>query len=154
MNRIQTLLVALLALAPLGVGPQKEGRPEIRVRSPHSYAETIQRLKDASVAAKFSVVFELDVTARAKEKGIDVPSTMILDVCSAKYASIILADDLRAVPNLPCRIAITEREGKVDVWSLDVTRIAESYGGETMRGVAKEIDTTVRKILADGVATP
>lgn len=147
------LLLAVLAAPLLGWGPQPAARPEIRVESAYGYAETVQRLKDAATAAKFSVVFELDVTARAKEKGIAIPPTMILGVCSAKYASIILEDDLRAVPNLPCRVAVTERGGEVIAWSLDVTGIAEAYSGPRMEGTAREIDATVRKILAS-VAKP
>jgi len=127
-------------------------RPELRAVSPHSYADTIQRVKEATAAAKFSVVFELDITARAKEKGIAIPSTVILGVCSAKHAAVILAEDVRSVANLPCRIAITERGGKVEVWALDVTQIAEHYQGARMEQTAKEVDTAMRKILAEATA--
>ncbi|MCO5296611.1 MAG: DUF302 domain-containing protein [Fimbriimonadaceae bacterium] len=152
MNRSLLLPFLILAAPSFGWAPQASLRPELHVRSPHSFEKTVQRLKDASAEAKFSVVFELDVTARAKEKDIVIPPTTILGVCSAKYASAVLAADLRAVPNLPCRIAVTERDGRVDVWTMDVLQIAEHYSGETMGQTAREIDTTVRKILAAGTA--
>ncbi len=120
--------------------------------SPHSYAQTIERLKAATVEAKFSVAFELDIAARAKEKDIEVAPTMILGVCSAKYAKIVLENDLRAVPNLPCRIAVTERNGKVEVWTLDVAQIADAYTGAQMAETASAVDFVIRAIMKKAVA--
>lgn len=148
-----SLLLPLALVVPLLLGwGQTPKRPEIRMASPHSYAQTIERLKSASAEAKFSVVFELDVTARAKEKDLDIAPTMILGVCSAKYAKIVLENDLRAVPNLPCRIAVTERNGKVEVWTMDVTQIADAYTGTQMAETGRAVDSILRAIMVKAVA--
>ena len=146
--------VLLLAAIPVlvGVGGQHADRPEIRMASPHGYTQTIERLKSAAAAANFSVVFELDITARAKEKGVDVPPTTVLGVCSAKYAKVVMEEDLRVVANLPCRIAVTERAGKVEVWTLDVNQVASVYEGPRMADTAKTVDGVLRGIMASAVA--
>lgn len=142
-----TLIVAAYAGAAFqsATTQSTKPRPEITVESKLSYNETIEAVKAAAVELKFSVVFEVDVTKRLKDKGFEQPPTMILGVCSAKYAYEALQQDSRVVVMLPCRIAVFEKGGKVFASTADVRQVAKDYNG--LEKLSNEVHAVLMKVL-------
>lgn len=124
-------------------------RMEIERGSSSGFAKTVEQLKAAVKAHNFSVLFEIDLQAKLKEKGIDMEPTLILGVCSGKYSALALNDDVRIAPMLPCRISVVERGGKVTVATLDAKMMAKMYSGPNMEKVGSEVDTALRAMLAE-----
>lgn len=157
-------LSLLSPLSPKPALPQVEAgnvplaqRPERLTESPHSFAITLQRLKEAVPANKMSIVFEIDLQQRLADKQLAVEPTIILGLCSASHASKALADDLRIVSMLPCRIAVTERTDakgnkSVVVHSMNAALLGAMFEGENIKSVASEVDSAMKKIVEQTIA--
>ena len=122
-------------------------RMEIIVESSHDFATTVAKLKVAIVEVGFSLQFELDIQQRVGEKGFELPPTYSAGVCNAKFAYQALAGDVRILPNLPCRIGVYEREGKVFLSTLDVKQIGSMYDGEQLPSLVVGVDQAISKML-------
>lgn len=124
-------------------------RIEMVVESTHDFATTVARLKESIPSLGFSLQFELDIQQRVGEKGFDLPPTYLAGVCNAKFAYQALSDDVRILPNLPCRIAVYERNRKVFLSTLDVKQVAAMYEGDSLAALSKEVDIAISKMLED-----
>ena len=70
--------------------------------------ETVQQLiKDAG----FRVLFVHDVAATLAEKGFQRERVSIIEMCNAKYASAVLAADVKIGLMLPCPIMVYAENG-------------------------------------------
>jgi len=54
-------------------------------------------LKNSLAESKFGVLWELDIVAKMKEKGIDYPGQIVvLEVCNPRRAKSVLEIDIKA----------------------------------------------------------
>ncbi len=117
--------------------------------SPYSVPETVTRLKKAVVDNGFSVQFEIDLSANFAKKNLTAPPTAILGVCNAVHAHAMLAEDPRVLGQLPCRIAVTERDGRTLITWLDPKMIGEFYEGERSAQIAGEVAKAMDTMVVD-----
>lgn len=122
-------------------------RMEFVVASEFGFAETVERLKAAIEAAKWSMPFEMDVRKTVEGKGYSTDPTYIVGVCNAKHASTALREDPRIAAMLPCRIAVYEKAGKTYVTTLDARMLGTMYDGPSMAATAAEVDTAMRAFV-------
>ncbi len=150
MKAIQTAILSLTTVASLSVllvSSAKRPVYELDMVSERSFEETVASLKQAVADEKFSLLFEIDLQAKLKEKSIKVEPTTILGVCSGKYSSMAMAQDMRIVSQLPCRISVYRRNGKVHVQSMNPMLINDMYQGDDMHGIATAVDKHVRRMM-------
>lgn len=113
----------------------------------NSFADTVAKLKQASETEGFPLVFEADLQARITAKGIDCEPTIVLGFCQAALASQALASDIRIVSQMPCRIAVYEREGKVTVSAMDASVLPLLYDGPVMSEIATQVRGIVTRMI-------
>ncbi|MCW5940808.1 MAG: DUF302 domain-containing protein [Fimbriimonadaceae bacterium] len=122
-------------------------RMEIVAASRFGFAETVERLKAAIEAAKWSMPFEMDVKKTVEGKGFSAEPTFIVGVCHARHASTALREDPRIAAMLPCRIAVYEKAGKTFVTTLDARLLGTMYDGPSMAATAAEVDAAMRAFV-------
>ena len=80
------------------------------------FGKTIEDLKLALGERKFGVLWELDVSSKLKEKGVEYPGTFrILEVCNPQRAKGVLEANIRAGYFLPCKVVVYVADGKTNI---------------------------------------
>jgi uncharacterized protein (DUF302 family) len=103
----------------------------------------VQATKDAG----FRVLYVHDVAATLAEKGFERERVSIIEMCNAKYASQVLAADVKIGLMLPCPIMVYAENGKVFVTTMRPTLIGGFFPEADISEVAAQVETVVVGIL-------
>src|SRR5579863_3559795 len=79
---------------------------EYTVRTAKPFAEAVQAVEQKTAEAGFRVLHTHDIAATLAEKGFPREPLKIVEVCNAKYASQVLAKDVKVSLMLPCPISV------------------------------------------------
>ena len=116
-----------------------------------SYAEAVQRTREALNGQGFGILSEIDVTATLHAKlGVDVPPQVILGACNPPLAH----RGLQAEPDLglllPCNVVVREvGGGATRVTALDPDVMVDVTGRPELREVAAEARQRLQAALDD-----
>ena len=111
--------------------------------------DTVQRLiKDAG----FRVLFVHDVAATLAEKGFQRERVSIIEMCNAKYASAVLAADVKIGLMLPCPIMVYAENGKNFITTMRPTLIGEFFPNADIGPVAQQVEDVLVEILDKAAA--
>ena len=103
---------------------------------------------DAAVAAVtqgvadagFRVLFVHDVAATLAEKGFQRERVSIIEMCNAKYASQVLAADVKIGLMLPCPIMVYAERGAVFITTMLPSLIKDFFPHADIAGVAQQVE--------------
>jgi uncharacterized protein (DUF302 family) len=114
-----------------------------------SFAETVERARQALAEAGFGVLCEIDVQATLKKKlGVEEAPFLILGACHAPSAHKVLKAEPQAGVLLPCNVTVSEEKGAVVVRAMrpagalaalnrpDLAPVGEHVGG-LLQGVVR-----------------
>ncbi len=107
-----------------------------------------QGVKDAG----FRVLFVHDVAATLAEKGFQRERVSIIEMCNAKYASAVLAADVKIGLMLPCPIMVYAEQGKVFISTMRPSLIGGFFPDVDIAEVAQAVEDVLVRIL-DKAAT-
>lgn len=62
-----------------------------------------------------------DLQERLQAKGFQIEKIKIIEICSAKHASLLLAKDKRVSLCMPCKINVYEEEGTIKIATMKPT---------------------------------
>ena len=111
--------------------------------------EMVQQLvKDAG----FRVLFVHDVAATLAEKGFQRERVSIIEMCNAKYASAVLAADVKIGLMLPCPIMVYAENGQNFITTMRPTLIGGFFPNADIGEVAQQVEDVLVSIL-DKAAT-
>jgi uncharacterized protein (DUF302 family) len=111
--------------------------------------EAVERLvKDAG----FRVLFVHDVSATLAEKGFQRERVSIIEMCNAKYASAVLAADVKIGLMLPCPIMVYAENGKVFISTMRPTLIGGFFPQADIAEVAQQVEDVLVGILDKAAA--
>jgi uncharacterized protein (DUF302 family) len=111
--------------------------------------ETVQRLiKDAG----FRVLFVHDVAATLAEKGFHRERVSIIEMCNAKYASAVLAADVKIGLMLPCPIMVYAEHGTNFITTMRPTLIGGFFPNADIGPVAQQVEDVLVEILDKAAA--
>jgi uncharacterized protein (DUF302 family) len=127
---------------------------EFTVDSAHDFDTTVTRLQEAAVAEGFSVLAVHELSKIMAGKGFERDRITVVEVCNAKQAHTVLADDIRIALHMPCPISVYVENSNVKVSSLSVADIGKFYAGETLARVVDEVDVSMRNIVRAVAADP
>jgi len=119
------------------------------VATDKSFDEAVEAVVAATADAGFKVQFVHDVAATLAEKGFERERVTIVEMCNAKFASQVLAADVKIGLMLPCPIMVYAEEGKVFISTMRPTLI----GGFFPEAGIGEVATEVERILTDVIDT-
>jgi uncharacterized protein (DUF302 family) len=119
------------------------------VRTAKDFDEAVEAVKKATADAGFKVQFVHDLAATLTEKGFPRERVTIVEMCNAKYASQVLAADVKIGLMLPCPIMVYAEKGEVFITTMRATLIADFFPDVDISAVAAQVE----KVLIDVVDT-
>lgn len=117
------------------------------VETEKSFDEAVSAIEEKSKEKGFGVLHIHDVKATLAAKGFDREPLKIIEICNAKYASLVLAKDIKISLMLPCPISVYVEDGKTYLSALRPIMIADFYPQADIKSVAEEVDRIVLTIV-------
>ncbi len=96
--------------------------------SPHRFAETLERVEGAIAGADLTVFARIDHRAGARSSGLDMEEATVLVFGNPRLGTPAMVAEPLAALDLPLRILVWEREGRVRVSCQDAAFVADRFG--------------------------
>ncbi|MDH3560622.1 MAG: c-type cytochrome [Gammaproteobacteria bacterium] len=147
-------LVAYVRSFEKQAGDSKPARvvPEekiIIVESPYTLEETVENLKNAIVSQNFLLIRTDLLEHGLVEEGKESKQEVILHFCNFKFLYDALAIDPRVGLFLPCRVTVVEREGKVQVMTINPLYLSHLFNNEELDEACKHMHGIYTAIIED-----
>jgi uncharacterized protein (DUF302 family) len=97
----------------------------------------------------FRVLHTHDVAATLAEKGFPREPLKIIEICNAKYASQVLARDVKISLMLPCPISVYVQDGTTHIATLLPTSMIEFFPAAGIESLASEVERIVLQIVEE-----
>jgi uncharacterized protein (DUF302 family) len=122
------------------------------VRTEKPYEQAIRAVVDAAQAHSFRVQFVHDVAETLAEKGFDREPVTIVEMCNARYASEVLARDVKIGLMLPCPVMVYEQAGEVFIATMKPSLIGAFFPEAQLAEVAAEVEAQIIAIVDEAAA--
>ena len=119
--------------------------------SPYTLEETLENLKQAIADQNFTLIRTDFVEHGFVEEGQENKKQVVLHFCNFKFLFDALALDPRIGVFLPCKITVIEKEGKVQVMSINPMKLSNLFNNENLKQACKEMTGIYQTILEDAV---
>jgi len=116
-----------------------------------SFDEAVDSVIKASESKGFKVQHIHDVEKNVTEKGFQLFPLKIIEVCNAKFASQVLAENVMVSLFLPCKINVFKKDGNVTVTATRPAIISQFFEGVRLKEIALEVDRIVTEIVDNSV---
>ncbi len=113
------------------------------------FDEAVAAIEAKSKEKGFGVLHVHDVKATLASKGFDREPLKIIEICNAKYASQVLAKDIKISLMLPCPISVYVEDGKTYISTLRPKVISDFYPQADIKAIAEDVDRIVLSIVDD-----
>ncbi len=112
--------------------------------------ETLSKDLEQAVAAHgFGVLGVHDLNAKLAAKGVPLRrACRVFEVCNPQQARAVLERDMTIATALPCRIALYESDGGLELATIEPTQLLGMFGRPELEPVAKEVEENLRRIMA------
>ena len=122
------------------------------VSTSKTYDEAVSAVTERTAAHGFKVQFVHDVAATLAEKGFAREPVTIVEICNARYASQVLARDVKIGLMLPCPVMVYEKDGEVFISTMRPSLIGGFFPEAGIADVAMEVEAAIVGII-DEAAT-
>ena len=123
----------------------------ITAESPYTIEETIENLKNAIADQNFTLIRTDYVEHGFVEEGKENQKQVVLHFCNFNFLFQALAIDPRVGIFLPCRVTVTETEGKVQVATINPMRLSGLFNNDELEAACKEMTAIYEAIVEDAV---
>ncbi|MGQ9569582.1 MAG: DUF302 domain-containing protein [Thermodesulfovibrionales bacterium] len=123
------------------------GNFDYTVETNKTFDEAVTAIEAKSKEKGFGVLHIHDIKATLSAKGFDREQLKIIEICNAKYASQVLAKDIKISLMLPCPISVYVEGGKTYISTLRPKVIADFYPQADIKALADEVDRIVLSIV-------
>lgn len=120
---------------------------ELTVTSDRSFDEVVGAIGSGTAAKGFRVLYTHDVAATLAEKGFAREPLKIIEICNARYASLVLEKDPRISLMLPCPISVYTRAGKTHITTMLPSAISSFFPDAGVDDVAAEVEAIILSII-------
>ena len=121
----------------------------ISAESSYTLKETVENLKDAIVSQNFILIREDHLEHGLVKEGEEDPSEIILHFCNFKFLYEALAVDPRVGMGLPCRVTVTEVDGKVLVTAINPMYLSRLFNNNELSEYCKKMHEVYATIIED-----
>ena len=121
----------------------------ISMESSYSLEETVENLKDAIISQNFIIIREDTLEHGLAREGEDDPSERILHFCNFKFLYEALEVDPRIGMFLPCRVTVTEIDGKVTVTTINPVYLSRLFNNDELHEYCVKMHELYTTILED-----
>lgn len=122
------------------------------VTTEKSFDEAVDAVKRATDKAGFKVQFVHDVAATLAEKGFARERVTIVEICNAKYASRVLAVNIKIGLMLPCPIMVYVEDGSVFISTILPTLMGSIFPKDDIDDVAAEVEAVLVNVIDEAAA--
>ena len=123
----------------------------ITAESPYTIEETIENLKAAITDQNFTLIRTDYVEHGFVEEGKENKKQVVLHFCNFNFLFQALAIDPRVGIFLPCRVTVTEQDGKVQVAAINPMRLSSLFNNDELETACKEMTGIYEAIIEDAV---
>lgn len=124
------------------------------VQTTKSFNVAIEELKVSLSKHKFGVLFELNLSDKFKEKGLEFDKKFtILEVCNPVLAKEILDKYIEAGYFLPCKIVVYEEKGSVFMGMPKPTELIGLIKNDELTRIAKEVEKELTDAIDEAKGT-
>ncbi|MCK4864666.1 MAG: c-type cytochrome [Gammaproteobacteria bacterium] len=113
--------------------------PYMSYESPNSLEETIANVKKAAIGKNFRIIREQYLNQGLVEEGKENKKQMMVYFCNFDFLNRALAIDPRVGLFLPCRITVTEENGKVTVSSINPLFMSSFFNNAELDKLCEEM---------------
>ena len=122
------------------------------VHTDKEFDQAVEAVTQATADAGFRVLFIHDVSATLAEKGFDRERVSIVELCNAKFASQVLAADVKIGLMLPCPIMVYADKGQVFITTMRPTLIGGFFPDADISNVAAQVEAVLIGIVDTAAA--
>lgn len=126
-----------------------EEPPSIIVDSPYSFDETVENVKRAIAGSNFVHIRDQALTDGFDTKPSASSKQTIIYFCNFSFLYDALKIDPRVGMFLPCRITVTENEGKVQMLSINPKHLSQLFNNNDLDESCTEMFNVYTSILED-----
>jgi uncharacterized protein (DUF302 family) len=113
-----------------------------------SFAEAVERVKEALKTEGFGILCEIDIKEKLKEKlGVDFRDYIILGACNPPLAYQTLQAEIDIGLLLPCNVIVYEQGGKAVVSAIDAAKMMTLVGNSQLEATAKQVNEKLRRVI-------
>lgn len=113
-----------------------------------SFAEAVERAREALKSEGFGVLCEIDIKEKLKEKlGVDFRNYVILGACNPPLAYQTLQEELGIGLLLPCNVVVYEDGGRSVVSAVDAVKMLSVVGNPKLQATASQVNEKLRQVI-------
>lgn len=116
--------------------------------SPHSFSETLDRLRAAIVAGGNTLFADIDQAAAAQSIGLTLRPTRLLVFGNPKGGTPLMVAFPLVALDLPLKVLVWEDDGQANVAYLPASILAQRYGIDAQDARIANMDHALEAILA------
>lgn len=110
--------------------------------------QAVQALEESLKANKFGVLWQLDLPAKLKEKGVDYDTPYrVLEVCNPHEAKRVLTQNPLVGYFLPCKIVVYEADGKTHIGLPRPSVLMNIIDDSALASIAVEVEASLKKAV-------
>lgn len=119
------------------------------MESPYSFEETVESVKRAAVGRNFRLIRDQNLEDGLFPAEQQNPRQLMVYFCNFNFLNDALALDPRVGLFLPCRVTVIEREGKVQVMSINPKRLGHLFNNAELDRACDEMYNLYEAILEE-----
>jgi len=112
---------------------------------------TVANLKNAAAAENFRIIRVQDLEDGLVKEGTESNREVIVYFCNFETLNKVLAVDPRVGLFLPCRVTVVEREGKVQVMSINPRYLSAMYNNDELDKFCDEMYEIYTNIIEEAI---
>jgi len=119
--------------------------------SPYDIERTVDKLKTAFSGVNMRVIRAVPYDEGIVEKGHENRKRYVVDACDFNFLNKALAVDPRVGLFLPCRVTVTEHQGKVLVLSINPKRLSAIFNNAELNEMCEQMQKLYTDIIEETV---
>jgi cytochrome c oxidase cbb3-type subunit III len=123
----------------------------ITADSPYDLEETIQNLKQAITDQNFTLIRTDYLEHGLVPEGEENKKQVVLHFCNFEFLYAALSIDPRVGMFLPCRVTVIEKDGKVQLSTINPKRLSKLFNNHEMDEYCESMYEAYSKLLEDSV---
>ena len=123
--------------------------PVITMESPYSIDETVENLKQAITDQNFTLIRVDYLDHGLAEKGKENKNQVVLHFCNFGFLFQALSIDPRVGMFLPCRVTVVERDGKVQISTINPKRLSKLFNNHELDEYCDQMYEAYNTLLED-----
>jgi len=119
-----------------------------KIKSKHSYKETIEKTKSELMKEGFGVLTEIDVKETLKKKlDVDFENYIILGACNPSFALKALQAEHEIGLMLPCNVIVYDKDGDTFVSAILPATAMGMINNEELQAIAMQVEEKLKAVI-------